>query len=103
MVGPKQEAEQRLREAARDRRSLHLGGDEPPDGEEISTLVRLFGQFQETVRKGLRVTLRASIWPVYRGQIDPFGPFWVPCGPAFRVPPGLFGQFLKRIRLIGVL
>src|SRR5215208_4107154 len=50
---------------------------------------------QETVRKGVRVTLRASIWPVYRGQIDPFGSFWVPCGPAFRVPPGLFGQFLR--------
>ena len=32
-----QEAEQGLREAAGERRSLHLRGDEPPDGEEIGS------------------------------------------------------------------
>jgi hypothetical protein len=51
----------------------------------------------ETVRKGVRVTLRACVWPVYRGQNAPNRPVWVPCGPAFRVPPGLFGQFLLGI------
>ena len=35
--------------AAGDGRSLHLRGDEPPDGEEIGPLMRVFRQFQETV------------------------------------------------------
>jgi hypothetical protein len=36
--------EQGLREAHRDERSIHLRGDEPPDGEAIGSLMRLFGQ-----------------------------------------------------------
>jgi hypothetical protein len=51
----------------------------------------------ETVRKGVRVMLRADIWPVYWGQNGPNGTVWVPCGPAFRVPPGLFRQFLDGV------
>src|SRR5215210_3293659 len=47
----------------------------------------------DTVRKGVRVTLRACIWPLYWVQNGPDRPVWVPCGPAFRVPPELFGQF----------
>ncbi len=44
---PEQEDEQRLRKTAGDRRSLHLRGDESPDGEEIGPLMRLFGQFRK--------------------------------------------------------
>jgi hypothetical protein len=55
---------------------------------------------QETVRKGVRVTLRACSWPVYRGRNGPDRLVWVPCGPAFRVPPGLFGQFQCEFRRI---
>jgi transposase len=50
VVGPEQEAERRLRAAARDRRSLHLRGDEPPDGEAFGPLMRVFGQFHREVR-----------------------------------------------------
>src|SRR3712207_9453094 len=46
LVGSEQEAEQGLRAAARDRRSLHLRGDEPPDGQAFGPLMRLFGQFR---------------------------------------------------------
>src|SRR5215213_5280483 len=49
MVGPEQEAEQRLREAAGERRSFHLRSHESPDGEEIGTLMRVFRQFQHEV------------------------------------------------------
>ena len=49
MVGTEQEREQGSREAAGERRSLHLRGDESSDGKEISTLMRLFGQFQGEV------------------------------------------------------
>ena len=41
-----QEDEQRLRAAAGERGSLHLRGDEPPYGEEIGSLMRVFRQFQ---------------------------------------------------------
>jgi hypothetical protein len=83
-----QEAEQGLREAAGELGSLHLRSDESPDGDAIGPFMRLFRQFQETVRKvpevsttqpyglkkqlfsdhfGLRIpaksTLRASIAP----------------------------------------
>src|SRR3712207_6413827 len=51
---PEQEDEQGLRATAGDRRSLHLHGDESPDGEEISTLMRLFGQFHKD-RKSTRL------------------------------------------------
>src|SRR5215210_8073344 len=51
----------------------------------------------DTVRKGVRVTLRACIWPLYWVQNGPDRPVWVPCGPAFRVPPELFGQFLNGV------
>src|SRR5215203_6215639 len=44
---PEQEDEQRLRAAAGERGGLHLRGDEPPDGEEIGTLMRVFRQFQD--------------------------------------------------------
>src|SRR5215204_2822821 len=45
VVGSEQEDEQRLREAAGDRRSLHLRGDESPDGQAFGSLMRLFRQF----------------------------------------------------------
>src|SRR5215210_4864029 len=48
-----QEAEQGLREAAGKRRSLYLRGYEPPDDQEIGSLMRLFGQFQGEVRETL--------------------------------------------------
>src|SRR5215218_1025388 len=50
LVGPEQEAEQRLREAAGERRSLHLRCHESSDGEEIGSLMRVFRQFQGEVR-----------------------------------------------------
>ena len=43
-----QEDEQRLRASAREFGSLHLRGDEPPDGQEIGSLMRLVRQFLET-------------------------------------------------------
>src|SRR5829696_1074300 len=46
LVGPEQEDEQRLREAAGERRSLHLRSDESPDGEEIGPLMRVLRQFR---------------------------------------------------------
>src|SRR5829696_10280735 len=46
---PEQEDEQRLRAAAGERGGLHLRGDEPPDGEEIGTLMRVFRQFPNGV------------------------------------------------------
>ena len=48
----------------------------------------------ETVRKGVRATLRALIWSVYRGQNRPNSASSVPCEATFHVPSGLFGQFL---------
>jgi hypothetical protein len=47
---PEQKDEQRLRAAAGERRSLYLCSDESPDGEEIGSLVRLFGQFLYELR-----------------------------------------------------
>src|SRR5215211_336345 len=44
LVGTEQAIEQGLREAARKLGSLHLRGDEPPDGEEIGPLMKVFGQ-----------------------------------------------------------
>src|SRR5215212_561267 len=41
---PQQEDEQRLREIARDQRSVHLRSDEPSDGEAFGSLMRLFGR-----------------------------------------------------------
>ena len=52
MNRPEQEDEQGLREAAGELGSDHLRGHEPPDGEEIGPLMRVFRQFLETVRKG---------------------------------------------------
>ena len=52
----------------------------------------------ETVRKGVRVTLRACIWPAYGGQNGPDGTARVPRVPAFRTPPGHFIQFLGEVR-----
>ena len=46
-----QEAEQRLRASAGELGSLYLCGDEPPDGEEIGPLMRVFRQFQHEVRR----------------------------------------------------
>ena len=52
--------------------------------------VELDGRFSElrleTVRKGVRVTLRGRIWSVHRGQNGPNGADLVPYGPAFRAP-----------------
>ena len=53
MLGTEQEAEHGLREATQELGGLHSHSDEPPHGEEIGTLVRLFGQF-------LRGILRSS-------------------------------------------
>src|SRR5215208_1996346 len=67
MVGPEQEAEQRLREAAGERRSFHLRSHESPDGEEIGTLMRVFRQFQgELPRTMLRRS--SSVGKSLRGQ-----------------------------------
>src|SRR5215216_8045087 len=63
MVGPEQEAEQRLREAAGERRSFHLRSHESPDGEEIGTLMRVFRQF-------LYGVLRSSL-PASKTQVTP--------------------------------
>ena len=65
VVGAEQEAEQGLREATRERRSLHLHSDEPPYGEEIGTLVRLFGQFRKECSP--KFAAGACIAPVLRG------------------------------------
>jgi transposase len=51
MVGPGQEDEQGLRAPAGDGRSLHLRGDEPPDGETFGPFMRLLRQFQREVRR----------------------------------------------------
>ncbi len=86
--------EQRLRASAGERRGLHLRGDESPDGEKTGTLVRLFGQFRETVRKGVRATLRAWIWLVHGGQNGPKRLFRWPLRLRRRPLRDLFGQFL---------
>src|SRR5215211_1818260 len=46
---PQQTDEQGLRETHRDERGLHLRGDEPPNGEEIGSLMRIFGRFLEGI------------------------------------------------------
>ena len=45
-----QEDEQGLRASTGELRSLHLCGHEPPDGQEIIPLMKVFGQFQCEVR-----------------------------------------------------
>jgi hypothetical protein len=60
LVGTEQEAEQGLREAAGEWRSFHLRGDESSDGEEISTLMRLFGQFQKQSSKKFSFGMRSA-------------------------------------------
>ena len=42
---PEQEDEQRLREANRHERGVHLRGHDPPDGEAVSPCSVVFGQF----------------------------------------------------------
>ena len=62
LVGTEQEDEQRLRAATRKLGSLNLRGDEPPDGEEIGPVMRVFRQFLDGV-------LRSSAQPrsnIYR-------------------------------------
>jgi len=49
VVGTEQEAEQGLREAARELRGLHLHSDEPPYGQAFGPLMRLFGQFRRAL------------------------------------------------------
>ena len=44
------------------------------------------------------MALRACIWSAYRGQNGPNETVWVPCGPAFRAPQGLFRQFHGEVR-----
>src|SRR5215204_1954380 len=56
----------------------------------------------ETVRKGVRAMLRAWIWPLFRDQNGPNGALWVPSKAQFRVPPGLFGQFLHALCCISL-
>src|SRR5215212_4612306 len=47
VVGAEQTDEQRLRASAGERRSLHLRGDEAPDGEAFGSLMRISKQFQK--------------------------------------------------------
>ena len=63
MAWPEQEDEQGLRASAGDWRSVYLRGDEPPDGEEIGSLMRVFRQFQREVP---RIYLPRT--PVNRGK-----------------------------------
>ena len=44
LVGAKQEAKQRLRAAAGERRRVHLRSDESSDGKAFGSLMRLFGR-----------------------------------------------------------
>ena len=64
---PQPTDEQGLREAHRDQRSVHLRGDEPPDGEEIGSLMRVFRQFQGEL---LRITLPETVWKIASGLLD---------------------------------
>jgi hypothetical protein len=49
MALSEQEDEQRLRASSGELRSPHLRGDEPPDGEEVGSLMRVFRQFPKSV------------------------------------------------------
>ena len=49
----------------------------------------------ETVRKGVRATLRACIWPVYGGWNGPKSPSLAARRATLQAPPKLFGQFRK--------
>ena len=49
MVGTEQEDEQRLRAVAGELGSVYLRCYEPPDGEEIGSLMRVFRQFPNGV------------------------------------------------------
>src|SRR5215210_549375 len=52
VVGAEPQDEQRLRKAVRNERSVHPRGDDTSDGEALSSLMRLFGQFlYESVQK----------------------------------------------------
>src|SRR5215213_3699690 len=73
--------------------------NDTPLAHKCTSIKGLFTQpRRETVRKGVRVTLRARIWPVCQGQTGPFGPFWVPPGPAFRCLR-TFSDSLRRLIL----
>src|SRR5829696_392732 len=50
---------------------------------------------RETVRKGVRATLRAWIWQVYGGQTGPKSTVSVARKATLQAPPRLFGQFHK--------
>src|SRR5829696_1681999 len=52
---------------------------------------------RETVRKGVRATLRAWIWQVYGGQTGPKSTFSVARKATLQAPPRLFGQFLQGV------
>ncbi len=45
---------------------------------------------RETVRKGVGVTLRSWIWPVYGRQNEPKSHFSVSCRATLQIPPTLF-------------
>ena len=72
-----QEDEQRLREAAGERRSFHLRGDESLDGEEIGSLMRVFRQFlaRSSTKFAAPSNPRAT---TIRPEIDYI---WVMCSP----------------------
>src|SRR5215203_4390489 len=52
---------------------------------------------RETVRKGVRATLRAWIWQVYGGQTGPKSTVSVARKATLQAPPRLFGQFLRLV------
>src|SRR5215204_4585157 len=66
-----QEAEQRLREAAGERRSFHLRCHESSDGEEIGSLMRLFGQFLYGVLRSSHILDSRKFAAPRRGRGDP--------------------------------
>ena len=54
MDGPEPQDEQGLRESTRDRRSVHVRGDDASDGEEIGPPVRFFRQFLSGAERAIR-------------------------------------------------
>src|SRR5215213_6918195 len=70
-----------------------------PDQSYSFNVVELkFGEVPlETVRKGVRVTLRVWVWPSYRAKNGRNGAAAMSREAPFRAPLGLFGQSLQRL------
>src|SRR5215203_7382718 len=65
---PQSTDEQGLREAYRDKRSVHLRSYEPPNAEEIGSLMRFFGQSQNGYsRKPPRTNVATVRMVMHRG------------------------------------